>query len=102
MTKVDLAEEAGVSRHTVAAIERGEGFTRSSLTKIMRALDAVEVEQGKDAPPPGPLPDDLITVEVQLKDGRIARVIAKSSAQPDRIVADVVARMERLERERDQ
>ena len=52
MDKIDLAKEAGVSRDTLAAIEAGEGFRRSSLTKIEKALDRLEEEVGIDAPPP--------------------------------------------------
>ena len=51
MGKRELAEMAGVSRDTLAAIEAGEGFRRSSLTKIEAALDAAEAEAGYEAPP---------------------------------------------------
>lgn len=54
MDKIDLAKEAGVSRDTLAAIEAGEGFRRSSLTKIEKALDALEEEVGIDSPPGRP------------------------------------------------
>lgn len=50
MDKKQLAEEAGVSRDTVAAIEEGQSFRRSSLTKIERALEAAEVESGLEPP----------------------------------------------------
>lgn len=46
MDKIDLAKEAGVSRDTLAAIEAGEGFRRSSLTKIEQALGRLEEEVG--------------------------------------------------------
>jgi len=52
MHKNELADAAGVSRDTRAAIEAGEGFRRVSLTKIERALDAAEEEAGIGAPPP--------------------------------------------------
>jgi len=92
MTKVELAEEAGVSRHTVAAIEKGEGFTRSSLTKIMRALDSVEEEAGMNAPPPAPAPgDDRLDIAVELPDGRIVRVTTSGGAPADRIAEQVAA-----------
>jgi DNA-binding XRE family transcriptional regulator len=52
MGKQELAKLAGVSRDTLAAIEGGPGFRRSSLTKIERALDQLEEEAGMEAPPP--------------------------------------------------
>jgi len=52
MHKNELADAAGVSRDTLAAIESGQGFRRASLTKIERALDAAEEEAGITAPPP--------------------------------------------------
>src|SRR5689334_10955415 len=51
MDKSQLAREAGVSRETLAAIERGEGFRRSTLTKIEHALDEAEKEAGLEAAP---------------------------------------------------
>lgn len=52
MDKQDLANEAGVNRNTVAAIERGDSFNRTTLAKIERALDQLEQEAGINAPPP--------------------------------------------------
>lgn len=49
--KKELAEAAGVNRNTLAAIERGESFNRTSLAKIERALDRLDIEAGLDAPP---------------------------------------------------
>lgn len=51
--KKELAEAAGVNRNTLAAIEAGESFNRSSLAKIERALEALELEAGIKAPPRG-------------------------------------------------
>ena len=47
-----LAKSAAVSRDTISAIEAGQGFHRSSLTKIERALEIAEDEYGITAPPP--------------------------------------------------
>ena len=47
----ELADEAGVNRETVSAIEKGKGFRRASLTKIENALDRLETEAGLNAPP---------------------------------------------------
>ena len=52
MDKQDLANEAGVNRNTLAAIERGDSFNRTTLAKIERALDQLEQEAGINAPPP--------------------------------------------------
>lgn len=50
MDKSRLASEAGVSRDTLNAIERGQGFRNSSLRKIERVLDAREQEAGITEP----------------------------------------------------
>lgn len=52
MDKQDLANEAGVNRNTLAAIERGDSFNRTTLAKIERALDRLEEEAGINAPAP--------------------------------------------------
>lgn len=49
--KKALAELAGVNRNTLAAIEAGESFNRTSLAKLERVLDDLEEEAGIDAPP---------------------------------------------------
>lgn len=51
MEKIELAKVAGVHRNTLAAIEAGESFNRTSLAKIERALDSLELEVGIHAPP---------------------------------------------------
>ena len=48
--KKSLAEQAGVNRNTLAAIESGESFNRTSLAKIERVLAELEHEAGLDAP----------------------------------------------------
>lgn len=63
--KNELADLAGVSRETVAAIEAGEGFRRSSLAKIENALTAFEELHGITAPPrptdPAPAAPRVVT-----------------------------------------
>lgn len=96
MTKVELAREAHVARTTLNALERGEGVQRSTLTKIERALDRLEEEMGVSAPP---VPDDsldLVTLEVQLPDGRIVRVVTKSTADAGRVAEQVAALLQRM------
>lgn len=46
----ELGRLAGVNRDTIAAIKKGQGFRRSSLTKLEKALDGLEREAGYDAP----------------------------------------------------
>jgi transcriptional regulator with XRE-family HTH domain len=50
MDKKSLAEESGVHRNTLSAIEEGESFNRTSLARIERALERLELEAGIDAP----------------------------------------------------
>lgn len=96
MKKAELAREAKISRTTLGALEGGEGFQRSTLAKVERVLQRLEEEAGIDAPP---LPDkdaDLVTVEVQLQDGRIIRVVTKSSVNAERVAEQVVALLQRM------
>lgn len=62
--KKALAEAAGVNRNTLAAIENGESFNRSSLAKLERVLDELEHEAGLDAPPAAPTEADLIEFDI--------------------------------------
>lgn len=57
--KQPFARRAGVSRATLASIENGQGFNRSSLTKIEKALDEIEEEAGWH-----PLPELVEVTEV--------------------------------------
>lgn len=95
MTKVELAREAKVARTTLNALERGEGVQRSTLTKIERALDRLEEEAGIGAPPPTAVAD-LVTLEVQLPDGRIVRVVTNSSADANRVAEQVAALLQKM------
>jgi transcriptional regulator with XRE-family HTH domain len=67
MDKKELAGEAGVNRNTLAAIEAGESFNRTSLAKIERALTALEQEAGFDAPPAGVSVDEQDLVEFRVE-----------------------------------
>lgn len=67
MSKLELADLAGVSRDTLAAIEAGQGFRRSSLTKIEKALGEAEAEAGIDAPPTKVASDDQDLVEFRVE-----------------------------------
>lgn len=59
MNVTDLAREAGISRDTLGDFEAGtKGFHAATLGKVMRALDAAELEafgaSGQDVPAPTP------------------------------------------------
>lgn len=51
LDKRALADAAGVHRNTLSAIENGDSFNRSTLTKVERALESFEEEAGIGAPP---------------------------------------------------
>jgi transcriptional regulator with XRE-family HTH domain len=93
--QAELAREARVSRTTLRAIEGGEGFQRSTLAKIERTLDELEHEAGLDVPPRRD-EEDLLTIEVQLPDGRLARVITKGTAPPERVADQVAAILRKI------
>ena len=65
MDKKALAEEAGVSRNTLAAIESGDSFNRTTLAKIERALDELEAEAGLEAPLVESAEENLVEFEVE-------------------------------------
>lgn len=50
MDKKALAAESGVNRNTLAALEEGDSFNRTTLAKVERALSRLEDEAGIDAP----------------------------------------------------
>lgn len=89
--KVDLADAAQVSRNTIAAIERGDSFNRTTLAKIQRALDEAEAEAGINAPAAKSTEEGLVEFEV---DG--SRVIVRGPvANADELaamVADLIKR----------
>lgn len=64
--KKALAELAGVNRNTLAAIEGGESFNRTSLAKLERVLDDLEEEAGIDAPPRAAATDESKMVKFRL------------------------------------
>ena len=104
MSKLELAEQAGISRDTLAAIERGEGFRRSSLTKVERVLDELEEEAGIHAPAPaeseGPR---LATFDVS-GEGGFHIVVSGPIEDADllkRQVVDIIQAMRKAEQDSD-
>lgn len=83
MSQSQLAREAGVNRDTVAAIERGQGYRRSSLVKLEKALDAIEEEAGVDAPPPPK--DPLVEFEVHIAGEPEITVVARGEGAREEI-----------------
>jgi putative transcriptional regulator len=60
MTQQELADEAGVSRITVARAERGQSVTLSALVRILRGLGLLE---NMEALVPEPLPSPIAQLE---------------------------------------
>ncbi|HET6916646.1 MAG TPA: helix-turn-helix transcriptional regulator [Acidimicrobiales bacterium] len=103
LDKKELAEEAEVHRNTLSALENGESFNRSTLAKLERALDRLELEAGINAPPvetdesdqhivkfrvEGIMGVRAVTVEGPVQDvrefeGSIARIIRQVQAGTD-------------------
>lgn len=71
LDKRHLAADAGISRETLAAIEGGQGFRRTSLTKIERVLDKLEAMAGLDAPPAAPASDQGSSSMVTFRLGKL-------------------------------
>lgn len=67
LDKKELAAEAKVNRNTLAAIEAGESFNRTSLAKIERALEALELEAGINTPPARASSQDQDLVEFRIE-----------------------------------
>jgi len=69
----ELAEEAGVSRDTISDLESGrKDFRQLTLSKVHRALDALEHEAGIDAPVPRNIPSTeggLVELELTIDMG---------------------------------
>jgi transcriptional regulator with XRE-family HTH domain len=70
----ELARISGVNRDTIAAIKRGQGFRRSSLTKLETTLAKLEHEAGIGAPPS---PEDVVEVTIDFPDGSRATFVMR-------------------------
>lgn len=62
LTQQQLADEAGISRHTLLRLEDGHSVTLSAL---LRALRALELLDGLESLVPEPLPSPLAQLEHQ-------------------------------------
>ncbi|GAC1321346.1 MAG: hypothetical protein NVSMB25_14930 [Thermoleophilaceae bacterium] len=60
LTQQQLADEAGISRHTLLRLEDGQGVTLSALVRALRALELLD---GLEALVPEPLPSPLEQLE---------------------------------------
>ena len=60
LTQQQLADEAGISRHTLLRLEDGHSVT---LTALMRALRALDLLDGLEVLVPEPLPSPLEQLE---------------------------------------
>lgn len=94
MGKRELAELAGVSRDTLAAIEDGRGFRRSSLTKIENALADAEALAGLDAPTATASAADVDVVEFRIEGVLgVASVVVKGPVRDVREFEGSIARI---------
>jgi putative transcriptional regulator len=75
LTQQQLADEAGVSRHTLLRLEDGHGVTLSALVRVLRALELLD---GLETLVPQPLPSPLEQLEREGGQRRRA-----SGIQPD-------------------
>ena len=96
MSKSDLAAEAKVNRNTLAAIEAGESFNRTTLAKIERALTVLEEEAGIDSPEPRRAPGGEDLIEFRLSGNFGVDVVVKG---PIRDRAELEAAVAHLIRE---
>lgn len=60
LTQQQLADEAGISRHTLLRLEDGHGVTLSALVRVLRALNLLD---GLEGLVPAPLPSPLEQLE---------------------------------------
>ncbi|MDP3738037.1 MAG: helix-turn-helix transcriptional regulator [Hyphomonadaceae bacterium] len=77
LTQQALAQEAGVSRLTVEALEHGRSINTGNLLRILRALDMIDALDAL-APDTGPGPIELAETQGR---GRV-RVRASRAARP--------------------
>lgn len=101
MTGKALAAEAGVNRNTLAAVEAGDSFNRTTLAKLERALTRLEEEAGIDAP--APAVDDARFVQIELEGVYgIARAVVKGPVDdPDAVARAATELMRQLRAERE-
>ena len=69
LTQQQLADEAGVSRHTLLRLEDGQSVTVTALLRVRRALRLLE---GLEALAPEPLPSPLAELRRQTAQRRRA------------------------------
>lgn len=74
---LDLASAAGIHRNTLSALEKGSSYNASTLSKVLRALEAMEEEAGIGAPsaadvPAAPTEPHIIVVRLKNDVGEVA------------------------------
>jgi len=103
LDKLHLAEQAGVSRETLAAIENGQGFRRSTLTKIERVLDALEEEAGIGFPPARHEPSEPHIVTIRgTRGGDVDVVVSGPIDDIDKLAETVERQLLATEKKKDQ
>lgn len=77
LTQAELAQQAGVSKHTVERLEAGESLQLTNLIRLCRALDLLE---GFDALIPAPKLSPMVQLKMR---GKLRqRASSPKSAQP--------------------
>ena len=80
MTQLRLAEEAGVGRSVVQAIEGGEPVVATSLIRVLRALGLADALD-RLVPEPAPSPTELLALQGRRR-RRAAGTRATSTPEP--------------------
>jgi transcriptional regulator with XRE-family HTH domain len=78
LTQQQLADEAGISRHTLLRLEDGQSVTLSAFLRVLRALELLD---GLEVLVPEPLPSPLAQLERQ--GGQRQRASGGHSARDD-------------------
>jgi len=78
----ELARESGVNRDTIAAIKRGQGFRRSSLTKLEAKLSELEEEAGIGTPAG---PTEVVEFVYEFPDGSKATFAVRGPGAEDKV-----------------
>jgi len=94
-TVVRLAQEAGVHRSTVSALESGQGVQSVKRGKILSALDAGEAEAGMSEMPPEEMPHTIQAglIEFEITGDFGVRVVARGPVADHELLAADVARI---------
>lgn len=100
ITDSELSRESAddgprVDRATVAAIRKGQGFRRDSLTRLERTLDRLETEAGLDAEEPS-APAERTTFTARSGDAEVTVVVEGPVTDREALEASIVRMLTRI------